>query len=753
MGSTQSSHAKKHELKRSPKKGSLSLPSDVRGRKSSIVKGAPHGLKASIVSMPSDHFEDHLEEETHDETLHSEEEHHATDEETVDSDYESDEEEEDEEWEERLRILEDARKLKQVAEFFAHPEAPVVGSTGSRCFFDRPSAPERLSREEADEQAAILEDAKALKELATAYHHPEASVVTTDATATGRNYFERPSAPEQETFEEAEERAAIMRDAAALKQAAVDYLHPERPVVVDATATARNYFTRASAPEYETKEEADERDRIMADLKALKQSAVGYLHPERPVEVDAAACGRNYFARPSAPEYETEEDAELRAQVMEDLKMLKQAATDYLHPERPCITTDSTACGRNYFTRASAPEQMSPEEADERAAILADAAALKKTAVDYLHPELSVISTDPTAYGRNYFSRASAPEHESLEDAQARAQVLEDAKCFKKFAMQYRHPELKIDVDDTAGARNYFSRASAPEYESLEDAEVRAQVMEDMKAFKQLALAYRHPELSVGVHATAYGRNYFSRASAPNQENPEEAEERARIMEDLKALKQSAKAWLHPESKIQTTDAFACGRNYFSRPSAPEQMSVEEADERAAIMEDIKALKQSAVTWMHPEAPVQTTDATACARSYFDRPSAPEQETWEEAEERAAILRDVTALKQAAKAYLHPEVGVKTSDPTATGRNYFDRPSSSVHRHMIHTFPPHEDDESEHHHEHLDHFGMDEEMELLHMRQTLAPALEHPGKPSVNDDEEESNLSRSPSSVMLVGLE
>lgn len=94
MGSTQSSHAKKHEKKSSPKKGSLSLPTDVRGRKSSIVKGAPHGLKASIVSVPSDHFE-HMDDHTHDETLHSDEEHpHVTDEETVESDYETEEEEE-----------------------------------------------------------------------------------------------------------------------------------------------------------------------------------------------------------------------------------------------------------------------------------------------------------------------------------------------------------------------------------------------------------------------------------------------------------------------------------------------------------------------------------------------------------------------------------------------------------------------------------------------------------------------------------
>jgi hypothetical protein len=102
----------------------------------------------------------------------------------------------DEEWQERLHILDDARKLKQLAEYFMHPEKTVKNdrTATARCFFDRPSAPDRVSEEEAEEQARIFEDLKALKKLAIDYMHPEMPVVTTDPTATARCFFDRPSA-------------------------------------------------------------------------------------------------------------------------------------------------------------------------------------------------------------------------------------------------------------------------------------------------------------------------------------------------------------------------------------------------------------------------------------------------------------------------------------------------------------------------------------------------------------------------------
>ena len=69
------------------------------------------------------------------------------------------------------------------------------------------------------------------KQYAEFHLHPEKPVASTDATASGRNYFVQASAPEQESTEEAEEQAKVLEEAALLKQYAEFHLHPEKPVV------------------------------------------------------------------------------------------------------------------------------------------------------------------------------------------------------------------------------------------------------------------------------------------------------------------------------------------------------------------------------------------------------------------------------------------------------------------------------------------------------------------------------------------
>ena len=133
--------------------------------------------------------------------------------------------------------------------------------------------------------------------------------------------------------------------------------------------------------------------------------------------------------------------------------------------------------------------------------------------------------------------------------------------------------------------------------------------------------------------------------------------ERLRILEDARQLKQLAAAFLHPERPVEV-ESTSCARCYFDRHSAPEQESNEEAEERRAVLEDAAALKRLAVDYMHPEMHVESSDMTSCARCYFDRPSVPQQESVEDAEERALILEDVKSLRRAAFEYLHPEVNL-----------------------------------------------------------------------------------------------
>ena len=162
----------------------------------------------------------------------------------------------------------DVDDLKRLARHFLHPEIGMnhngkqcdenndgvvcvdVPTATARCYFDRPSAPQTLSRSDADGVCAVLADAKALSKLAMDYMHPEVGLggPCCDGTVYGRNYFNRPSAIETESLEETKEREEILRDAAELKKLAGYYLHPEVSVCVDdPTAATRCYFDRPSA--------------------------------------------------------------------------------------------------------------------------------------------------------------------------------------------------------------------------------------------------------------------------------------------------------------------------------------------------------------------------------------------------------------------------------------------------------------------------------------------------------------------------
>ena len=219
------------------------------------------------------------------------------------------------------------------------------------------------------------------------------------------------------TDEEWNERLRILEDARNLAKVATFFHHPEKPVVTDATVCARCYFSRPSAPEQNTLDEDNEIASILADAQQLKSLAIDYLHPEEEVKVDASAFGRNFFTRSSAPETEVEEEE--RAQILEDAKQLSVLALSYLCPEKPVVTSDPYATGRNFFTRPSAEEQVRVEESEEEARVRKESLELKKLSEDYLHPERPVKSSGLVA--RNYFDRPSASGHNDHIHSQGHA--------------------------------------------------------------------------------------------------------------------------------------------------------------------------------------------------------------------------------------------------------------------------------------------------------------------------------------------
>jgi hypothetical protein len=652
------------------------------------------------------------------------------------------------------------RQLKCMAAFFLHPEAPVQSSglESARCFFDRYSFSSEDEVNE-NERAMILADTVTLKQSATHFLHPEKTVVTTDPFACGRNYFTRYNAPNQDASED--ERDRILADCIRLKQSAVHYLHPEIKMT-SSIACTRNYFTRPSDPEPEC--DTTVRDEIFQDITALRKVATDYLHPEIPVVTTDGACyGRNYFMRFTAPTQESLDEITQRTEILRDVKLLGQTAKQHLHPELPVVVSDPTVFGRNYFMRASAPDQESVEHFKVREQVLEDTNAFHQLAVEYLHPELPLIIY-ATATGRNYFTRGSGPEYESLADVEARVEVMEDLKAFKELAREYLHPELPLVVYSTSTGRNYYTRPDAVDTESIQDMEERERIMADVAALKQSAVHFLHPELPVVTKdGTACGRNYFSRFSAPEWGVDTEKD---LVLKDVEMLRQAAFDFMHPETRMRSS--IACARNYFSRASANANEDLQDAVEREQCLMEARALKKRAVDFMHPEMPVLITDSCVFGRNFFNRFSATESVAADENDHRSQILADAAALKRLATEYLHPELPVRSEVPCT--RNYFDRPSAKFHDTMIHTFPAHDDgdDNSDHHHnEHIDHFGlMDEELEMYHdLRAELEafPIMDSSSNRVVTskygsamnkaDDEVGSNLSRSPSSVYLFGMD
>jgi hypothetical protein len=245
--------------------------------------------------------------------------------------------------------------------------------------------------------------------------------------------------------------------------------------------------------------------------------------------------------------------------------------------------------------------------------------------------------------------------------------------------MMCQHLILLSDFKLTQPYHLSFTSSCVEDAELNEGLAERRRILADARALKIYSMVYLHPEkttfnawsLKEGTDPTVFGRNYFNRPSAPETEDDEFADKRAEILEEAASLKQMAIAYLHPEVGVKAEDATLFGRNYFNRYSSPEVESWEEAEERAHILVDAASLKQLAINYLHPEVGVKAEDATLFGRNYFNRYSAPETEDKELMDERVAVLADVAALKKLAVNYMHPEVGVMTSDASLFGRNYF----------------------------------------------------------------------------------
>ena len=77
------------------------------------------------------------------------------------------------------------------------------------------------------------------------------------------------------------------------------------------------------------------------------------------------------------------------------------------------------------------------------------------------------------------------------------------------------------------------------------------------------------------VDGAAFGRNHFNRASAPETEDAEVADERAQVLAETSSVKQLANNYFHSEIGVKSTDGVAFGPNFFNRASAMDTQDLE----------------------------------------------------------------------------------------------------------------------------------------------------------------------------------
>ncbi|GMI27482.1 hypothetical protein TrCOL_g2295 [Triparma columacea] len=586
---------------------------------------------------------------------------------------------------------------------------------------------------------------------------------------------------EEDDYDFKAERAKVLEIAQQQREVARWYLHPEDPV--PSTLGARCFFDRASsditylnevdesAPkgivDVETVDEMQERAECLAAASAMKETVSWYLHPERPVTTngnqsrcffDRASSDITYLNEvdESAPkgivDVETVDEMQERAECLAAASAMKETVSWYLHPERPVTTNGNTA--RCYFDRASAPEPMSKEDADDMAECLAAAAEMKERVSWYHHPS-TPLKVDPTASARNYFDRASAPEQMEDDDADDMAACLAAAAEMKERVSWYLHPERPVTTNGNT-ARCYFHRASsditylnevdetAPkgiiDVETVDEMQERAECLAAASAMKETVSWYLHPERPVTTNGIQ-SRCFFDRASAPEPMSKEDADDMADCLAAASAMKETVSWYLHPERPVTTNGN--TGRCYFDRASAPEPMSKEDADDMADCLAAASAMKETVSWYLHPERPVTTNDNTA--RCYFDRASAPEPMSKEDADDMADCLAAAAEMKERVSWYHHPSTPLKV-DPTASAHNYFQPDASQISTRRLRG-------ESV-----MDQFEMEgigggqASCQAALFASLGAVAIDTSGSIDPDEDgssEKEGNLSRSPSSVML----
>ncbi|GMI04365.1 hypothetical protein TrLO_g9665 [Triparma laevis f. longispina] len=328
------------------------------------------------------------------------------------------------------------------------------------------------------DRAEALAAVREMKEVVAWFHHPSAPIKVTAPPA--RCFFERASvvltclnetdatAPkgviDVEGAEEQEERREALAAAAKMRETVSWYTNPSQPLkvspfaIASAASTVPTFLNEvdSTAPkgivDVDGADEQEERRQILATAAEMKKIASWYLHPSQPLETSPMASARCYFDRASAVEQETKENADDRAEALEAAKEMSKVVSWFTNPSQPVEVSPMASAHCTFSDK----DMNSKEEADERAEILEDCKQLSKVASWFSNPS-QPIEVSPFASAKCAFSNA----RETKEKADARAEAIEAVKEISKITSWFTNPSQPVEVSATASARNFFTRSTA----------------------------------------------------------------------------------------------------------------------------------------------------------------------------------------------------------------------------------------------------------------------------------------------------
>jgi len=110
----------------------------------------------------------------------------------------------------------------------------------------------------------------------------------------------------------------------------------------------------------------------------------------------------------------------------------------------------------------------------------------------------------------------------------------------------------------------------------------------------------------------------YSSSDESDVEDNKEDLERLLILENDKKLKVLATSF--PQTEVPNV----YGRCYFNRPLASNQEDVDDTEDRIAVLEDVMHLRVAVSFYIHSKATTSMINYTTKARCFFSRPSAVE---------------------------------------------------------------------------------------------------------------------------------